>query len=94
MSRAWTPASPVGRYAAWSAAAFLLLLAGNAIVQSTTAATSDAVRPWLVWPMLAAAVAAAILAVVAILRAKDRSVLTFMALVPLAFALLFELIFE
>lgn len=94
LTLAWKPASRFGRCAILSAAAFLLLLVTNAIVQSTTAARSDAVRPWLVWPMLAAAVAAAVLALVAILREKDRSVWTFVALVPLAFSLLFELIFE
>jgi hypothetical protein len=93
MKRVWLPTSPLGRYALWSAGAFLALIVSTTIVQSVTA-PPHASRLALVWLTLAAAVAGAVMALIAILRDKDRAILTFVALVPAVFSLLFELVFE
>ena len=93
MAVMWMPASPLGRYSLWAAGGFLVLLVVNAVVQAVME-PPGALRLALVWSALAAAVAAAVLALIAILRDKDRAILTFVAIMPALFALGFELIFE
>lgn len=93
----WTPASRFGRYAVFSAGAFLLFVIVNVVVQIVTEPRGDS-RAWyeiiLIGLMVIAATAGAILALTAIFRKRDYGVLTFVAVVPALFVLLFERLFE
>ena len=90
----WLPTTKAGRVAVWAAAAFVVLVLVNVlIVGPSTAGTDDgrsALDLAVVWAEILAALAAAVAALLAILRHGERALLVFASLLPAALVIVLE----
>ena len=99
----WAPTTRLGRVACWLALAFVVLWFANsalaAIVGTRVVAPEGALRVGLILfgiGVLSLGAVAGILGAVAIVRRRERAILVYLTLVPLAFVVLFlagELLF-